>query len=150
MNRFITLNDDADAILNATIIVNFEKTTAKRVEVMDNSRRLAKFVPQPTFAFNDDFLDWDMDAVFMGEVQGVLGGNVGCIFVILLLTLGNLYATVIVTCNVVCTVGVVMGSIWYWGLQLNIIVIVHIFMSVGVAVDYSAHIMHDYLSCQGT
>lgn len=51
MNRFISMNDASDAILNSTISVTFIKNVDKKVQIMENSRKLSKYVPQPAFAF---------------------------------------------------------------------------------------------------
>ena len=37
--------------------------------------------------------------------------------------------------NVGCVVLVVTGSVWWWGMQLNSVTVIHLFMSVGVSVD---------------
>eukprot|EP01052_Picozoa_sp_SAG31_P035639 SAG31_NODE_4328_length_3351_cov_1.759225_1_plen_73_part_10 len=38
----------------------------------------------------------------------------------------------------------VLGSIHWWGLEVNAISIINLVMAVGLVVDYSVHIIHNF------
>lgn len=40
------------------------------------------------------------------------------------------------------------GLMTYWGMDLNTISVINLVLAVGLAVDYSAHIGHAYLTIQ--
>lgn len=85
----------------------------------------------------------------MREFIWLLIGNAVAIFLVLLLVFNDVVATVLVMANVGCVVCAVTGSVWFWGMQFNSVTIVHLFMSVGVTVDYCAHIVHEFKSQHG-
>ena len=37
-----------------------------------------------------------------------------------------------------------VGMLWIWGLEVNAITCINLVMAVGLVVDYSAHIIHNF------
>ena len=44
----------------------------------------------------------------------------------------------------------VVALMWLWNLSVNSVSIVNLVLAIGLAVDYSAHVAHAFMSAQGT
>lgn len=120
------------------------------IQLMRDTQALAAAAPAHTFAFEQEFLNYEADAVLADEATFTLLGSFACIFCVMLLVFGDVFATLLVLGAVLCVVLVTAGSIWFWGLYFNTVTVVHLFMSVGISVDYCAHIMHEFKGARGT
>eukprot|EP01025_Chloroclados_australasicus_P031754 TRINITY_DN3212_c0_g2_i12.p1 TRINITY_DN3212_c0_g2~~TRINITY_DN3212_c0_g2_i12.p1 ORF type:complete len:838 (-),score=67.46 TRINITY_DN3212_c0_g2_i12:303-2816(-) len=122
------------------------------IDVLDSYRETASksapsFSPIP-YAFQ--FLFWDGFRVITQQtIRNVVIAGV-TVFVITLLLLANLLATILVLLMVVMTDICLIGFMWYVGLTFNTVTAISLVLAVGLAVDYSAHIAHSYLVVQGT
>jgi len=72
------------------------------------------------------------------------------IMVIIHLVFNNIIGTIIVTMCIINIMMIVYSSIFFFGLYLNIVTLIFLIMSIGISVDYSAHIMHEFLEVKGT
>ena len=73
-----------------------------------------------------------------------------CVFATTWLLLFNLTASVLVLGCVVLTLVNVGGFIHFWGLTIDTVSCTNIIISIGLCVDYSAHIAHAFLANQGS
>lgn len=72
------------------------------------------------------------------------------IAVVILLLLGNILASVLTIAAVCMSVVEVVGFVYYWGLTIDSVVVIFVVISLGLSVDYSAHIAHGYLFASGS
>lgn len=68
------------------------------------------------------------------------------VFVIVLTITGSLLGSLYVIFAVALVIYFLLGLISFWDCELNSISFVNTVIAIGLAVDYSAHIMHAYLS----
>ena len=91
------------------------------------------------------FLDFERWFTFTSEMTLCLTLSIAVILCIVLIVTANAYVTVLVgLCVGICDL-FLFGLIHYWDLTLNPILLMHIIVSIGVSVDYSAHIAYAYL-----
>ena len=69
-----------------------------------------------------------------------------CVFATTWLLLFNLTASVLVLGCVVLTLVNVGGFIHFWGLTIDTVSCINLIIAVGLCVDYSAHIVHNFLA----
>ena len=67
------------------------------------------------------------------------------ILIVVLIMTGSLTVTLLVVTAVLLVILFLMGLLHFWDLTFNLIVLVNIVISIGLAIDYSAHIGHTYL-----
>lgn len=103
--------------------------------MMDSVRLVADIAPGNCFAYENDFNNLETNKVLVNEFLSILGGCTISILLVLLLVFGDIVATLMVMVDVAVVVLVVTGSVWWWGMYLNSVTMVHLFMSVGVSVD---------------
>ena len=82
---------------------------------------------------------------FSNEMAFCVTLSISIIIVIIMVITANLMITLLVGLCVFIVDVFLFGSIYYWGLTLNPVILVHIIVSVGISVDYSAHIAYAFL-----
>lgn len=98
-----------------------------------------------SFSYAMVFLDFEMWYTFTSELTLCMTLSITIILGIILLVTANLYITFLVALCVGINDIFLLALIYYWDLNLNPIVLMHIIVSVGISVDYSAHIAYAYL-----
>ena len=83
--------------------------------------------------------------MFDRETLYNLVGALIAVFIVILITNGNIIMSIYVVLCIGLTDLDVLALSYYWGLTLNAVTVVNIVLAVGLAVDYSAHIAHSYL-----
>lgn len=103
---------------------------------------------QKTFTHSARYNDYESYVVFEGEAIMNIMSALAAVLVLLLLFTANL----IVSLFVLLCVGLVdlflLSMMSFWGLTLNSVSIVNCVIAIGLAVDYSAHIGHAYLTVE--
>ena len=117
---------------------------------MQNIRKIIDENPamKGAFVFEENFLDYEQLAVFDRETLYNLIGALIAVFIVILITNGNIIMSIYVVLCIGLTDLDVLALSYYWGLTLNAVTVVNIVLAVGLAVDYSAHIAHSYLEAK--
>lgn len=90
-------------------------------------------------------LDFEMWYTFTSELTLCLSLSIVVILIIILIVTANVKVMFFVALCVCITDIFLFALIYYWGLTLNPIVLMHVIVSIGISVDYSAHIGYAYL-----
>ena len=96
------------------------------------------------------YANWLADKVIEQELFQNLGCAIAAIFVTVLLFLASLRGALLVIFCVVSTITEVAGFMHLWGLTMNVLTCMTLVISVGLCVDFSAHIVHFFLAASGT
>ena len=78
----------------------------------------------------------------------IMSNFVLCLIAMVLLSvvvLANIPAILLITFLLAVVDADILGTIWFWNLQLNSITGIELIMAVGLVVDYMAHVMHFFL-----
>ena len=76
--------------------------------------------------------------------------SIAVIGLITFVMLGDILGAVIVFLVSVSVFVCLLGLMYFWGLHLNTVTLVNVIVSIGIAVDYSAHIVEAFLVQKGT
>ena len=104
-----------------------------------------EFGPEGSFSYAVQFLNVEMWKTFTDEMTFCVSLSIGIIVIIIMIITANLWITFMVGLCVFIVDVFLFGAIYYWGLTLNPVILVHIIVSVGISVDYSAHIAYAFL-----
>ena len=115
------------------------------VNFLNELRRLENEGIDGTFTYAIQFLDYEMWQTFTDEMTLCVSLSLAVILSIIMIISSNLTVTVLVGFCVGVTDLFLFGLIYYWNLSLNPVILVHIVVSVGISVDYSAHIAYAFL-----
>lgn len=98
------------------------------------------------FPYSLFYVFFDQYAHIVAITQEVLGLGLGSVLFITALLLGSWRTGTIVTAVVALTVVDVMGVMSVWGVSLNAISLVNLVISLGIAVEFCAHIARAFMS----
>ena len=99
-----------------------------------------------TFAYSPRFYDYESYVVFSKEANLNVILALIAVFIVLLLFTGNLTVTFFVLLCVGLVDLFLFGLLTFWEVTLNSVTIINVVIALGLAVDYSAHIGHAYLT----
>ena len=92
---------------------------------------------------------WEIDKVIAFELMRNLLLAIICVFAITFILLSNIVASGLVLMCVLFSLVDVIGFLHFWGMTIDVLSCSNIVMSVGLCVDYSAHIAHAFLVSSG-
>ena len=99
-----------------------------------------------TYIYALEFLDFEIYRVIESEVHLILSYALLTVTVVVLFITFNLRVTVFVVFVVFLVVVYMAGIGYFWGLHLNNAFSVNLGFAMGIAIDYSVHISHRYLT----
>ena len=103
-------------------------------------------VLQKTFSHSERYNDYESYVVFESEAILNITSALAAVLVLLLLFTANLTVTMMVLLCVGLVDLFLLSLLSFWGITLNSVTIVNCVIAIGLAVDYSAHIGHAYLT----
>ena len=98
-----------------------------------------------TFSYSAEYLDFEQYFIFTKEASVSITLSLIAVVLVILLITFNWKVTLMVLMCVILVDMFLVATIHYSELTFNSIVVVHVVVAVGFAVDYSAHIAHAYL-----
>ena len=117
------------------------------VKYLDDIRRIERESGlEGTFSYATEYLDFEQYVVFTKETVLSVALSLVAVFFVIMFIAGSLFVTVLVTISVLLVDLFLVALIYYWGLTFNSVVVVNVVIAIGLAVDYSAHIAHTYLT----
>ncbi|XP_005098950.1 protein patched homolog 1 isoform X2 [Aplysia californica] len=123
------------------------------IDAMDSTRELvmaAGFSNAECFPYSRRYLTWETNKVIREELYRNLALALACVFLVTLILIANLWTSLMVFAGVLFTLVDVAGSMHFWGLTVDTVTSIILILSIGLAVDYSAHIGHMFMTVVGT
>ncbi|KAJ7117365.1 patched family-domain-containing protein [Mycena crocata] len=126
------------------------KTQADFINAFAAAHRVAEDITRRTgaavFPYSLFYVYFDQYAHIVAITQEVLGFGLAAVLLVTALMLGSWRTGTIVTSVVALTVVTVMGVMAVWGISLNAISLVNLVISLGIAVEFCAHIARAFMS----
>lgn len=126
------------------------KSQADFINAFAAAHRIAEEISEETgatvFPYSLFYVFFDQYAHIIAITQEVLGLGLASVLVIMALMLGSWRTGTIVTGVVALTVTTVMGIMPIWGINLNAISLVNLVISLGIAVEFCAHVARAFMS----
>ncbi|GLH15770.1 NPC intracellular cholesterol transporter 1 homolog 1b [Gryllus bimaculatus] len=156
--KFTFADGDTDYNITAAqipiqhIVMN---TTAEQVKAMAsiwdtiNSLNLTKDGKQ-LVAFSQEYVSWTANKIIGEELLRNLGLTIAAVAMVTLILIQNLQTSFWVNCCVIFTVVDLVGSMYWLGLTIEISTSIMVLLCAGLAVDYAAHVGHEFTRLQGT
>eukprot|EP00095_Tigriopus_kingsejongensis_P003657 maker-scaffold11_size778918-snap-gene-1.12 protein:Tk03657 transcript:maker-scaffold11_size778918-snap-gene-1.12-mRNA-1 annotation:"hypothetical protein DAPPUDRAFT_306990" len=106
--------------------------------------------PGITFAMAQSYSRWEIDEVISQELFRNLFLAIICVSITTMLLIANTTSCIIVILCVVMSLVDVGGAMYFWGLTIDIVASTNIIISVGLCVDFSAHVAHYFMLQSGS
>ena len=97
------------------------------------------------FAMAQPYSRWEIDQVIGWELHRNLILAIICVFLTTFILIADLGSCLLVLVTVLLNLVNVVGFMHYWGLTIDIVAATNIIISVGLCVDFSAHIAHSFM-----
>jgi len=117
-------------------------TDFRRAEALVEMRALTKDAPIPAFLFSWRYIPWDQ---YIGMVESnVIQFSLvaAAILLIVLFFLGNFTASLITMGALVMIDIDLLGMMYFWNIPLSNVSMINLLLSLGLAVDACAHVVH--------
>lgn len=128
------------------------KSQADFINSFYAAHRIADDITQRTgvsvFPYSIHYVFFDQYAHIIAITQEVLGLGLGAVLLITAFFLGSWRTGIIVTGVVALIVTNVMGVMGLWGINLNAISLVNLVISLGIAVEFCAHVARAFMSAE--
>jgi len=79
-----------------------------------------------------------------------IGVAVLSVFVVTLLTVGNITLSLLIIAIVIMIEVDIVGLMYLWNINLNAVSAVNLVMAVGISIEFCVHIAHDFITASGT
>ncbi|KAL5022693.1 hypothetical protein ScPMuIL_001848 [Solemya velum] len=126
-----------------------EDSVREDIKAMDSFRDLVKTVGLPCFVFGQRYTSLETNKIIQIELYRNLGLAAAAVFIVTLILIAHLWTSVLVFTCVILTLVDVMGCMYFWGLTIDTVSSVILILAIGLAVDYSAHIGHTFMTITG-
>lgn len=104
--------------------------------------------PGKAFAMAHPYSRWEIDQVIGWELHRNLIIAITCVFITTFLLIADFCSCILVLATVLLNLVNVVGFMHFWGLTIDIVAATNIIISVGLCVDFSAHIAHSFMHQQ--
>lgn len=96
------------------------------------------------------FLSWETFRIIKREMFVSVSLCLAAVFIIALALLAHPLTAVLVFLAVVMTVVDILGCMNMWGLAIDNVSVIQLVISVGLCIDYAAHVGHNFMLHQGS
>ena len=107
-------------------------------------------VPGEAFPMALAYSRWEVDEVVVEELLRNLLLALAMVTLVTLLLLADIRSCIFVLASVLLTIVDTVGLMYFWGLTINITGGTNLVISIGLCVDYSAHIAHAFMVAKGS
>lgn len=124
---------------------------AEGPDYLDDIDRIeANYGFDETYSYSDQMVQYEREVVFVQETATSISLSLFAVFLVVLFITGSLPVTGLVLLSVSLVDFCLLGLMYYVDVELNIVSVLVLVIGLGLAVDYSAHIGHTYLTTEPT
>jgi len=149
----LSLNDDRNEIVASHFRTSHTplKSQSDYINSFRAAHRIADEISERTgmnvFPYSLHYVFFDQYAHIVAITEQILGLGLAAVLLVTALLLGSWRTGTIVTGTVALTVITVMGVMGVWRISLNAISLVNLVISLGIAVEFCAHVARAFMSC---
>ena len=152
-NGTLACNKPAPPIIATSAEVVYQKfdgveESTRSIERVDKLIKSMNFSTE-AFVTGRYYAIWELNDAVRSEFRHNLALAMGVVFAIVLIFLSDLWTTLMVVICVIITLVNVTGFMHFWGHTIDAIICCTIIVTIGLCVDYSAHIGHAFLISTG-
>jgi len=126
------------------------RTQADFIHSMEAARRISEDLSEKTgisiFPYSLHYVYFDQYLRIIGITKELLGLGLASVLIVTALLLGSWRTGLIVTGVVGLTIVSVMGVMGVWGINLNAVSLVNLVISLGIAVEFCAHVARAFMN----
>ena len=143
---------DAHEIIAARFYI-FTKVIEKSQDqgtMMTEIRDIASKSPLSVIAYAPAFIFYEQYIAILPQTLQTLGIGVAAVFLITALFMPHPILMIFVVVTMAMIMVGIVGFMYFWNLTLSSVTMIHLIMSVGFSVDFTAHICHAFMVAKGS
>ncbi|XP_021371587.1 patched domain-containing protein 3-like isoform X1 [Mizuhopecten yessoensis] len=145
----VVFNHDKIVATRFHILTKSIKESSKQGNIMMRMREIAHSSDIHCFAYSPAFIFFEQYVIVLPSTIQTVGIAVAAVFVVACIIMPKPFLILCVSISLASIIAGVLGFMYFWDLSLSSITMIHVIMSVGFSVDYSAHICHAFLTSEG-
>lgn len=118
-------------------------------QMMMDMRDVTANLPLSVIAFAPSFIFYEQYVAILPQTFQTLGISVAAVFVVTAFFMPHPILLLFVVLSMGMIMTGILGFMYFWDLTLSSITMVHLIMSVGFSVDFTAHVCHAYMVSDG-
>lgn len=144
----IVFNGDFSRILSARFYIKSKdlKSTKAQGLLMSRLRKLSRSSDLSCFFYSPAFIFYEQYVEIWPSTFQTVGTALGVMIVVTVIFMPNPLMVFVVLVTLISILLGIFGFMYFWGLTLSSITMIHLIMSVGFSVDFSVHICHAFLA----
>ncbi|XP_033752702.1 patched domain-containing protein 3-like [Pecten maximus] len=131
------------------VITNNLVDSTEQGDFMTRMRSITEGSSLNVIAYAPSFIFYEQYVAILPSTLQTVGIAVAVIFVVTALFMPSPLLIIYVTVSMVMIMTGIFGFMYFWDLTLSSITMIHVIMSVGFSVDFSAHICHAFMTVEG-
>lgn len=144
----IVFNGDFSCIMSARFYIKSKdlKSTKAQGLLMSRLRKLSSNSYLSCFFYSPAFIFYEQYVEIWPSTFQTVGTALGVMIVVTVIFMPSPLMVFIVFVTLISILLGIFGFMYFWGLTLSSITMIHLVMSVGFSVDFSVHICHAFLA----
>lgn len=144
----IVFNDDFSRIMSARFYIKSKDLTSTKAQglLMSRLRKLSGNADLSCFFYSPAFIFYEQYVEIWPSTFQTVGTALGVMIVVTVIFMPNPLMVFVVFVTLISILLGIFGFLYFWGLTLSSITMIHLVMSVGFSVDFSVHICHAFLA----
>ena len=118
--------------------------------MMTEIRDIASKSPLSVIAYAPAFIFYEQYIAILPQTLQTLGIGVAAVFLITALFMPHPILMIFVVVTMAMIMIGIVGFMYFWNLTLSSVTMIHLIMSVGFSVDFTAHICHAFMVAKGS
>ena len=144
--HLFSANDNLHGYRFKLDIIQLAGLASDGTKLLEDVRRITKeYGTNETYAYYRRFFEIEQYVIFLEEQITGVALSLCAVFVVVGFITLNLRVTLLVIFSVLLVDYFLIALMYYWGLTLNSFTGVNMIFALGLAVDYSSHIAHNFL-----
>ena len=101
------------------------------------------------FSFSYIYSTWETEEIVGHQLRQNIGLGLAFVFVVAAVMMANLIVCCMIFTTVTLTLIDIIGFLYFWNINIDILSCIYIVLSIGLCVDYAVHVGHAYLIQKG-
>lgn len=125
-------------------------TASEDIDAMISVRETAaKYSELDAIAFSEPFVFWEGLRICYEETVRNVAVTLIVVYFVCILFLSDIWAATLCALNVILVDVCLFGFIHWFGMNMNTVIAINLVMALGLTVDYTAHLVHAFMHCEG-
>lgn len=143
--------------IHSTRFRSFHRDLATQADFISGLTQAYKFTDTAKSDLGLNVIPYSVFYIFFEQYMYIervaaicIGLAIAAVFVVTLLLLGNVLASVMIVLVVFMIEVDLLGVMGIWSINLNAVSVVNLVMAIGISVEFCVHLFHSYINHEGT